>query len=143
MFTWLRKPNKYQFFWVGLGCLQLLGTCLWFNSSNYNMWYDLGLTKLTQSGSFSNICPSKFVGNFCQDQNYLYWSIVDLGFLGGSVVENPPARRCGFNPWDGKIPLEKEMAIHCSILAWEIPWKEEPGEQQSMEFPKSQTHLSM
>jgi len=24
-------------------------------------------------------------------------------------------------------PLEKEMATHSSILAWEIPWKEEPG----------------
>ena len=24
-------------------------------------------------------------------------------------------------------PLEKEMAIHFSILAWEIPWMEEPG----------------
>ena len=28
-------------------------------------------------------------------------------------------------------PLEKEMAIHCSILAWENPWTEEPGGQQS------------
>ena len=28
--------------------------------------------------------------------------------------------------------LEKEMAIHSSILAWKIPWTEEPGEQQSM-----------
>ena len=28
--------------------------------------------------------------------------------------------------------LEKEMAIHSSILAWKIPWKEEPGGQQSM-----------
>ena len=28
-------------------------------------------------------------------------------------------------------PLEKEMAIHSSILAWEIPWTEEPGELQS------------
>ena len=28
-------------------------------------------------------------------------------------------------------PLEKEMAIHCSILAWEIPWTEEPGRLQS------------
>ena len=26
-----------------------------------------------------------------------------------------------------KIPLEKEMAAHSSILAWEIPWTEEPG----------------
>ena len=29
-------------------------------------------------------------------------------------------------------PLEKEMATHCSILAWEIPWTEEPGRLQSM-----------
>ena len=30
-------------------------------------------------------------------------------------------------------PLEKEMATHSSTLAWEIPWKEEPGRLQSME----------
>ena len=30
-------------------------------------------------------------------------------------------------------PLEEEMATHSSILAWEIPWTEEPGELQSME----------
>ena len=29
-------------------------------------------------------------------------------------------------------PLEEEMAIHSSILAWEIPWIEEPGGLQSM-----------
>ena len=29
-------------------------------------------------------------------------------------------------------PLEKEMATHSSILAWEIPWSEEPGGLQSM-----------
>ena len=28
-------------------------------------------------------------------------------------------------------PLEKEIATHCSILAWEIPWREEPGGLQS------------
>ena len=28
--------------------------------------------------------------------------------------------------------LEKEMAAHSSILAWEIPWTEEPGKLQSM-----------
>ena len=38
-------------------------------------------------------------------------------------------------------PLEKEMATHASILAWEIPWTEEPGELQSMESPKSRTQL--
>ena len=29
-------------------------------------------------------------------------------------------------------PLEKEMATHSSILAWRIPWTEEPGGLQSM-----------
>ena len=29
-------------------------------------------------------------------------------------------------------PLEKEMAIHSSILAWRIPWTEEPGGLQSI-----------
>ena len=29
--------------------------------------------------------------------------------------------------------LEKEMATHCSILAWKIPWMEEPGGLHSME----------
>ena len=38
-------------------------------------------------------------------------------------------------------PLEKEMATHSSILAWEIPWTEEPGRLQSM-GRKSWTQLS-
>ena len=29
-------------------------------------------------------------------------------------------------------PLQKEMATHCSILAWKIPWTEEPGRLRSM-----------
>ena len=40
--------------------------------------------------------------------------------------------RPGFDPWVGKIPLEKEMAAHSSIVAWKIPWTEEPGRLQSM-----------
>jgi len=33
-------------------------------------------------------------------------------------------------------PLEKEMATHSNILAWEIPWTEEPGGIQSMGSPR-------
>ena len=33
----------------------------------------------------------------------------------------------------GEDPLEKEMATHCSILVWRIPWMEEPGGLQSIE----------
>ena len=59
------------------------------------------------------------------------------GLPGGLVVKNLPvdAGDTGdlvFNPRVGKIPLEKEMATHSSILAWEIPWAEEPGGLQSM-----------
>ena len=35
-------------------------------------------------------------------------------------------------------PLEKEMAIHSSIIAWKVPWIEEPGRLQSMGVAKSQ-----
>ena len=34
-------------------------------------------------------------------------------------------------------PLEKEMATHSNIFAWEIPWTEEPGGLQSMGVSKS------
>ena len=36
-------------------------------------------------------------------------------------------------------PLEKEMATHSSILAWRIPWTEEPGGLQSMETEELDT----
>ena len=39
-------------------------------------------------------------------------------------------------------PLEKELAAHSSILAWEIPQTEEPGGLQSMGLQTSQTWLS-
>ena len=39
-------------------------------------------------------------------------------------------------------PLDEEMATHSSILAWEIPWTEEPGRLQSKVSQKSQTWLS-
>ena len=38
-----------------------------------------------------------------------------------------PVRSLG---WED--PLEKEMAVHSSTLAWRIPWREEPGRLQSM-----------
>ena len=45
-----------------------------------------------------------------------------MGFPGGSVVKNPPAMQ-EMQAWflGQEDPLEKEMATHSSILAWEIP----------------------
>ena len=65
------------------------------------------------------------------------------GFLGGSLVKNPPASAgdVGSIAGSGRSP-EKEMATHASILAWEFPWTEEPGGLQSMGSQKGQTWLS-
>ena len=54
------------------------------------------------------------------------------GSLAAQTVKNLPAKQ---ETWVGSLgwedPLGKEMAIHSSILAWEIPWTEEPGGLQS------------
>jgi len=53
-------------------------------------------------------------------------------------------RRRKFNPWVRKIPLEEEMATHSSILAWKIPWTEEPGELHGVAKTQKRTErLSM
>ena len=59
-----------------------------------------------------------------------------VGLQGGAVVKNPPANAgdagdMGLIPGSGDL-LEKEMATHSSILAYKIPWTEEPGGLQSM-----------
>ena len=62
------------------------------------------------------------------------------GFPGGSEVKNPPAKQeTWVRSWGWEEPLEKEIATHSSILAWEIPWREEPGGLQSMQMQKSWT----
>ena len=38
-------------------------------------------------------------------------------------------------------PLKEGMAIHSSILAWKLPWQEEPGRLQSMGSQKGWTQL--
>ena len=40
-------------------------------------------------------------------------------------------------------PLEEDMGTHSSTLAWEIPWKEEPGGLQSMGLQESDTTLQL
>ena len=60
-----------------------------------------------------------------------------MGFSGGSVLKNPPADAgdVGSIP-EWEISLDKEMAAHSSILAWEIPWIEEPVKLWSMGVTK-------
>ena len=50
--------------------------------------------------------------------------------LVAQMIKNPSAMRepHGFDPWVGKIPWRRGTTTHSSILAWKIPWTEEPGE---------------
>ena len=51
----------------------------------------------------------------------------------------PVMREMQVRSLDWEDPLEKEMATHSSMLAWEIPQTENPGGLQSMGLQKSQT----
>ena len=73
----------------------------------------------------------------------IFSSLVVCGSLLAQMVNRLPTmpetqvRSVG---WEN--PLEKELATPSSILAWEIPWIEEPGELQSMGSQKSRTLLT-
>ena len=77
-------------------------------------------------GMYSDFIVTKTLGAFHQ-------------WLSGGKKKNPPAmqlpKRCRFNPWVRKIPWRKKMTTHSSILAWKIPWTEQPG-GQSMELER-------
>ena len=59
------------------------------------------------------------------------------------MVKNLPAMQEQQETWvqslDWEDPLGKEMATHSNILAWEIPWTEEPEGLQSMGWQESDT----
>ena len=81
----------------------------------------------------------------------LYWVglKIHLGFppapyrasLMAQVVKNLPSMQTQVRLLGWRDPLEKEMATHPNILAWRIPWAEEPGGLQSTGL-QSQTQLS-
>ena len=65
-------------------------------------------------------------------------SLVTRVFLEAQMVKNLPAMQETQVQFLGREdPLEKEMATHSSILAWRIPWAEEPDSLQSMGSPES------
>ena len=58
-----------------------------------------------------------------------------VGFPSGSVVKNPPIMQETREMWVRLLgwedSLEEGMATHSTVLAWRIPWTEEPGRLQS------------
>ena len=59
------------------------------------------------------------------------------------LLNNLPAmQETQVQPLSQEDALEKEMATHSSILAWRMPWTEEPGEATVHGVAKGQTRLS-
>ena len=57
-----------------------------------------------------------------------------MGVPSGSVVKNLPAmQETQVRSLGQEDPLEEGMATHSSVLAWRIPWTEEPDRLQSVE----------
>ena len=73
------------------------------------------------------------LSNFCYLWSFWwwpFWQVVLPWWLSGKAP-SCQCRRCRFDPWPERIP-EKKMTTHSSILAWEIPWTEEPAGLQFM-----------
>ena len=59
------------------------------------------------------------------------WYILEASLVAQRIKCLPAMQETQVRSLGWKDPLEKEMATHSSILAWRIPWIEEPGELQS------------
>ena len=117
----------------------------------------LQISKIFPIYVFLKICisgPTDFKPVLFKDQVYFvlfnsFWNLYsfrnsrkcklvhrDIDFPGGSVVKNLPAMQelQETQVWSlgWEDPLEKDMVTHSSILAWKIPWTEEPGRLQSV-----------
>ena len=80
-----------------------------------------------QAGSLPLVPPVK--------PSYSYIHFNKASLIAQLVNHLPAVRRLGFDFLGWEDPLEKEMATHSSILAWGIPWTEEPA---SLHFTGSQ-----
>ena len=83
------------------------------------------------------------LGNWVSRFSWAAWSSAFMRHLSPKAWERDhifKAKETKLRSLGWEDPLEEEMATHSSILAWEIPWTEEPGGLQSMR--RSQTRLS-
>ena len=68
--------------------------------------------------------------------------LINMGFPSDPVVQKPPAKH---KTWVWSLvwedPLVKEMVTYSSILAWEVPWTEKPGQLQFMGLQRAGHNL--
>ena len=103
------------------------------------IWYSYRLEGYTVTSLGSKLQEARDLFILCT-------AISPTGFPDGSVVKNSPAmqetQETQLQSPGWEYPLGEEMATYSSILAWEIPWTEEPGGLQSRGSQKSWTWLS-
>ena len=63
-----------------------------------------------------------------QELRIVYWA----SLVAQTVKRLPTTRETRVRSLGREDPMEKKMATHSSILAWKIPWTEDPGRLQSM-----------
>ena len=74
-----------------------------------------------------------------KDTMFIVWA----SLVAQTVKRLPAMRETRVQFLGREDPLEKEMAIHSSTLAWKIPWTEEPDRLQSMRSQRDVTSLSL
>ena len=106
-------------------------------TSVHDYWKTMALTIQTFVGKVM----SRFVTAFLPWSKRLLMSWLQ-GFSGGSAVNNLPEmqefQEIQVQSLGWEDPLEENMATHSSILAWRIPWTEEPGWLQSIKLQRDE-----
>ena len=96
----------------------------------YNQEIDIGTILSSQIQNFSDFT--------CSTYTFEYVYFCAWGFPGSTVLKNLPANAGDVSSIPGLgRSLEKEMATHSSILAWEILWTKEPGGLRSTGSPRA------
>ena len=97
-----------------------------------------GILQLSHKGSprILEWVAYPFFSWYSWPKNWTWISCIAGGFLTNSVAQLVKSLPAMQETWVQSLgwedPLEKEMATHSSILAWRIPWTEEPGGLESM-----------
>ena len=74
--------------------------------------------------------------HFQVNENHLFGPDLGASLVAQMVKKLPAVLKTRVQSLGREDPPEKEMATHSSILAWRIPWTEEPGGPQSVGFAK-------
>ena len=96
--------------------------------SQFLLWYLAGVDKLLYK--FFRFTRLTFCSPFGENKISLGLFCLWASLMAQQWMICQQCRRCGFDPGLGRSP-EEEMATHSSILAWKIPWTDEPGGLQS------------